>query len=551
MRKRSSVLFASLVAVGLVAAACGGDDSSSKTASTTAAAPGAVTSATPGAPTTKAPVTYDPEATLRIGQPSRPVALDPHKGASPTIDYTYMGPVYDRLVELNGDTSIGPMLAESWQEAADGKSTTFKLRKDVKFHDGTPFNADAVLANINRILSGEVTLAQRNLKGNAKVASIEKVDDSTVKFNTTDKSTLLPYWLAVSMEAGGMVSPAALANPTTIAALATTPSGSGPFKVKEVRQDRVLYDRVDGYWDKEVAASAPKRIEMIGFGDEQAGINALLSGQIDVVSVQAPIPNFADWVKKNDLNSYSNPATARATGIYVNIKTPGLDNPKVRKALSLAIDRKAFAEIVGPDFCTPTVQPFGKGYPGYDPSLDAAATKFDPQEAKRLLAEAGVKDLSFNAMTPETALYKTTSQLVQSNWKDVGVNISVTVIPTQQTSAEWQAGKWPFYASSLTGNVEPMIYLSDNNFTRGSPGGAPPELTALAAKAEPLPLRSPERNKAFQDISRYLVDNPMHMILCIFPKVVVSQKNIAGIERDAMLSLTHPIDSRHLGVIKK
>lgn len=488
---------------------------------------------------------YDTSATLRVSQVASPPKFDPIAGTSPTVDFAYWSPVYDRLIELKADGTLAPMLATSWQLGSDKLSLDVKLRTGVTFSDGAPFNADAVTANINRYLKADGSLSQTAL---SNVSGITKISDDEVKFTTKSDATMLPYTLAFSIEGAAMVSPKALQNP---ASLVTDPVGSGPYKVASVGQSSVTYQRVDNYWDKDLLKTAPKTIQMTGIPDDNARLNALESGQQDVMAIASTIPNVESVAQSNNLKLTVFDKTARNVLMWVNIKHAPLDNPTVRQALSMAIDRSAIQGLLGADACTPSLQPFGKGSTGYDPSLDSKLNGYyNPTKAKQMLQAAGATNLTLKLITNQSQVANQASVALQAALKEVGVKVNIDQQPSNATAGLWHSGSYDVYVAYNNGAPDPEIMLNEEYLGRNSPGGAPDALKQLVAEAGAQPIGSAERNEGFQKVGAYLADNPTNIVVCSFPPRYLSRANVGGVDQDALGAVQALIDTRHLGILK-
>jgi ABC-type transport system substrate-binding protein len=573
-------LLASLAIVALIVAACGGDDDATTEPTTSESAAESIdepsAESTPESATESSPessvessaeataessaessaeataepaVAYDTVGrTMRVGSQTGPPALSPRIGLAAPIDFAYMSPLYDRLVELNGDGTISPMLATAWEQAPDGLSTTFELRDDVTFHDGTPFNADAVVANVEAVLNGEQTPALRILQGSGKVTAIEKVDDYTVRMITSETSNLLPYWMALSMAAGAMINPNAVADPE---ALTTTAAGSGPYMLKEILQDRIVYEKNPGYWDEEVLASSADTMEIITIGDNQARLNALVSGQLDVISVLLPVPDLGEIVETNGLNRHDATSTARALGAIVNLDRPPLDNPRVRQALSMAIDREAMADVIGRDTCLPSVQPMGKGFPGHVDELDGmSADYYDPEAARAILEEEGVLPLTITGIGSDAAVLTTTGQIIQAFWAEIGVTFDARVVPGTQVGAELATGNYDVSFALVSGSVEPGIFV-ESAYINPPPGmgSATEEIRSLFEAANAEPLGSDARVAGFEEFSRYVTETSPRIIFCNWTGILLAQSDVVNLERNAMQMIGPQIDSRHFAFV--
>ena len=209
----------------------------------------------------------DASATLTLASSTLPTQWDPHAATSDAVGYQYLSPVYDQLLVFDNKLNIKPSLAESYTLSPDNKTLTLKLRKDVTFHDGSPFNAAAVVANF------DYTKAKNNALTATLIAAASgwtATDASTVTVNFTTSGADWPLNLAFKIALGGMVSPAALANPAT---LATTPAGSGPYKLTAQAQDRATYEKVTNYWNKDALAKLPKTLIGVGIADEQRRVS--------------------------------------------------------------------------------------------------------------------------------------------------------------------------------------------------------------------------------------------------------------------------------------
>ena len=278
-------LVALVMTLGLIAAACGDseDAGSNPTAAPATDAP-ATTDADTAPPTTGADTTDPPDTTTTAEPaPARTGTLkwalasnganffDPHVATNP-FGRSWMYPFYDRLTQIDQNGAVQPMLAESWEFSADGASLTFNLRDDAFFHDGTPFDAEAAVANIERARNPEI--ARGTFIDLLPVESAEVVDTYVLRLNLKAPGGALPAIL--SDQAGMMISPAAFDNED----LATMPVGAGPFRATEFRVDEVMFaEAFEDYWDPEL----PKvqNLELRFILDPTTRLNAVADGSVD------------------------------------------------------------------------------------------------------------------------------------------------------------------------------------------------------------------------------------------------------------------------------
>jgi peptide/nickel transport system substrate-binding protein len=299
--------------------------------------------------------------------------------------------LYDGLTKmdlLQGDHTpeIKPGLAESWTVSDDASTWTFKLRPNVKFHDGSPWNADAAVWNFDRMANKSSPLFDQaiNSLGGLLLGGIDKVsktDDMTVVINTKG-----PYsYLDSDLSLLAMVSPTAFEKAGGHDPFSEHPSGTGPFKFESMeRGQRLEMVRNDDYW-----AGKPKldRIVLRPIPDATARVAALRSGEVNWIEVPPPdeVPTLRDGGFQMLTNAYSHVWP----WVFDTTQKP-FDDVRVRQAANYAINRDAITNDILQKTGRPALQYAPKGDPGYDPKLDTYT--YDPAKAKALLAEAGYAD---------------------------------------------------------------------------------------------------------------------------------------------------------------
>ncbi len=284
---------------------------------------------------------------------------------------------------------IVPSLAESWEISDGGKTYTFKLRKGVKFHDGTPWNAAAAKFNLDRMTNADFKHHQPVAVGMMRwiwqdLAGYDVVDDLTFRIHLAQPNVEFIRRLA----AGGsgaprMISPKAIESHGN-AAIEQNPIGTGPFKfVERVVGEKVVLERNDDYWNP---ARTPKvkRLILRGIPEVATRELALISGEVDIIGT--PSPDSVEYLKAQGLQIVRGPSPTMYT-LWVNFKDPALSNQKVRKAICMAIDRVGMAKYLRKGMAQPAFGILNYGGPGHDP--DFRDCRYDPEQAKKLLAEAG------------------------------------------------------------------------------------------------------------------------------------------------------------------
>lgn len=337
--------------------------------------------------------------------------------------------LYDGLTRLNLDQADSlptpqPGLAESWSHSADLTQWTFKLRQDVRFQDGTPFNADAVIFNIRRMKDPSFEYFNQGLSARAAAAfkyykSWSKVDDYTIEIDTTQPYAYLPYDTLTLL----------IASPTAIQKegndkYALHPVGTGPFQMTSLVDGQVLKMQANpNYWR---GPSKLKEIDLYPAPEAATRLAMLQSGQVNWA--EAPAPDSIDSLKRDnfqvELAKYPHGIMPRFNMFSETFK----NNLALRQALNYAIDRDGTAALInkagyGAD------QYVYKGHPDYIPNY--AGYGYDVGKAKSLLAQAGYQPGQLTLtmayptggsgnMYPDVMMQK-----LQADFKAIGVTLKL------------------------------------------------------------------------------------------------------------------------------
>lgn len=354
-----------------------------------------------------------PAGTLEIALESEPPELDPNL-SSAYVDRQVMASIYDKLVDINTKGEIVPMLAKSYEVSDDGKTYTFKLQDGVKFHDGTPFNAEAVKFNFERYMKDDSTRSGEV----APIKSVEAVDDLTVKVNM--KQPFAPFLAVLTDRAGIMVSPKAVKE--NDGRISKDPVGTGPYKfVERKRGQSITLEKNEDYWRK----GLPKSDKIIyrGIDDENVQLQNFKSGELDIID-SIPFVEFENLQKDQQYMVSSEPGLGYQ-GFYLNVNQPPFDDKKVRQAVYNLVDRKAVVQAVLRNVGgEPANSPFGKASFAYSEETDA----FDApnvEKAKKLLKEAGKEDLSFTLKIDPSPASQQLGQVIQNSMKKGGVDVKL------------------------------------------------------------------------------------------------------------------------------
>ena len=314
--------------------------------------------------------------TLIIGKGTEALGMDP-QDLTDTPSEEVCHSIYEGLVAFDEKMKIEPRLATNWDISEDGKTWAFHLREGVTFHSGSPFNAEAVKKNFDRILSGKY---KRSSLYTPIVESVEVKDEYTVVFKL--KTSFGAFLNILAHTAGLILDPKGIDEGTDFV---RNPSGTGPFMLDEWMQgDYIALKAFDKYW-----GGKPKLAKAIfkTIPEDSARGMMIETGEIDVAE-QVP-PQDVERLKSNkDVDMRVEPSVV-VQFLTLNCQDEFLKNVHVRQAIFMAIDREAICKNILMGFATPVdsmVAPLVNGY------SEVEALSYDPEKAKVLLAEAGWKD---------------------------------------------------------------------------------------------------------------------------------------------------------------
>ncbi len=371
--------------------------------------------------------------TLTVGINTDIVSLDPNDIVFANVPIFFQ--LYNYLVKFNTKIEPEPDLAESWEPARDATSAVFRLRDGVKTHSGGAFDADALLANFQRIkdkATGGGLFSRLE-----DFTAAEKVDNRTVRIRFARPR---PDFLAM-VARWGMIDPAAF--PT----VKQKGGGTGPFRLEEwAPGDHATFARFDGYWDR--AVPLLDRVVFRVLSDAAAMENAFRAGQIDIAHT---IPNKdVQRLRGEGLQVTPAPVPNEYYVLILNARRPPFDNQKVRQAIRYVIDRQAVANTVLGGIGKPHVQVAAPGTPGYDPKLDEEFA-FNLAKTRELLAQAGVKGARVEFLvSTSTVESPEIAQVVQGDLKKVGIDAALTIVEPSRYFPSYFAGKFDLTLSFLT-----------------------------------------------------------------------------------------------------
>jgi peptide/nickel transport system substrate-binding protein len=458
---------------------------------------------------------------------------NPHTYAGGLTGWDLYTSSYDRLIQLSNDSkSLIPMLATSWTFNSAETDLTIKLRQGVMFQDGSAFNADVAVAN----LQAAVAPGGNGLSSAIKdMTSVVAVDPNTIKltFSAPDPDALF----ALASYQGMEVSMNGLANPKGLTA---QPQGSGPYKLVSTSAALTFtLDYFTGYWNK--SHVYPAHVVFTNNIDENARINALKTGQANVTAI-SPLTYQADSTDPSLQVTTKYLATPPFT-LFMNNKMAPFDNPQVREAVNLAIDRNALNASQN-GTCQPLTQSFSTGVVGYIPSLAPLTT--DVTQAKALIQSAGATGATVKMLYIAFQPWPTFAQILQAQLNAIGLKVQLVVAPGASYRVMYaQGGYGMMLATTAMAYPDASAFLDQLAVGSGNPGTKDPALVSEVQQAEQLPVGSSQRATAMQTVNKTLNNDLLWAPLCDPINLFAATKNVIGLNTafpNAYLSQAAPFE---------
>jgi peptide/nickel transport system substrate-binding protein len=465
------------------------------------------------------PLAVAPADVLRIADFSDVTTFDPALTQVTQAGYLY--PVYDTLVRQSADHQLVPHLATGWEQTSP-TALRFTLRDDVVFHDGSPFDASVVKANLER---AKASTGNPNASTFATMSEVVVVDPTTVDVIFSAPSP--PFLIEMSMVQGMMVSPAAIAGDVD---LTREPHGSGPWIWDpEASQDgvRQVYRLNERYWQPEL--QGVDRIEISVVADNQARLAALQSGQVDVVYTAA-----ADQVGAAEDGGF----TVHALDLdahWIQIvdrqgaRVPALADARVREAIAHAIDRNGYVAAVyrGVGSASGGLISPALGH-WYDEALADVPT-FDPELSRRLLSDAGYPD-GFDIELPTMPVIQANVEAVAQMLADVGIRADLVQLQNGQLGGEIRAG-----SVAITLGLNPQYHpyqhlaLFASSFSPYNAFDLDDTAAVDAALARAASQSDEEARATYAEIERAVIEAGIMIPVAFEPVVNLTAADVEGV----------------------
>lgn len=445
--------------------------------------------------------------------------------------------VVEGLVAFRDDTSIGPMLADSWAVSNDGKTYTFRLRQGVKFHNGATMTADDVIWSLKRWLDPATQwrcLSEFSATGIARIEKIEAPDPQTVAITLDQPSAL--FLPTVARPDCGQT---AIIHRDSVGADGKwiAPIGTGPFKLAEWKRGQYVdVLRFDGY----VSRSEPRngytgakdaRVDRVRFNvipDSSAAKAGLLSGSLDVI-MSLSIPDLEELKSRPEVQLSITPALG-LTGILFQTKDPLLKDVRIRRAIALSIDTAQIVDAVMMGTARPNNSALPLGSPFYSETQSHGYAQ-NIAEAKKLLLEAGYRGQPVKMITNKRYSFVfDSSVLVQAMAQTVGINIELEVMDWAAQLDRYNRGDYQSMAFTYSARLDPSLsfeMLTGPKATQPRKVWDNPEAQDMLRQS--MMIDDPAKRQAlFDDMhKRFIADVPM-IVLFNGAELTALRKGIKG-----------------------
>ena len=457
---------------------------------------------------------------ITVGMQLEPPTLDPTAGAAAAIDEVGYANIFEGLVRFAEDGSIQPALAESWSISDDGLVYTFKLRTGVKYHDGSDFNADDVKFALDRIGAENSANAQKALY--KAISSVDVVDDATVRITLSQPTGAMLFNLAWG--------DAVIVASESVDGNATNPVGTGPFKFsKWTKGDSIEIVRNPDYW------GTPAKLDKATFkfiSDPNAAFAAMMAEDVDAFP-GFPAPEILEQLKADPRFEVVVGSTEGETILAMNNKSKALSNKSIRKAIAHAIDRQAIIDGAMFGYGTPIGTHFAPHHPAYVDLTGQSA--HDPEQSKKLLAEAGFADgLKLTLKLPPPSYARRGGEIIAAQLRKVGIEAEISNLEW----AQWleQVFKGKDFDLTIVSYTEPLdigIYARDTYYFQYASDAFKALNTKLNAATDEA-----ERTVLLQAMQRMIADDYVNGYLFQLARTSVQNAKLKGLWKNSPTQAT-------------
>ncbi len=450
-----------------------------------------------------------------LGMTLEPPGLDPTAGAASAIAEIVHYNVFETLTKIGADGSVGPLLAERWEISPDLRTVTFFLRQGVKFSNSEPFNAQTVKYAFERAAAEKST--NKDKRTFAAMESVRVIDDHTVVVINKEPDPDFLFYMGQAT--------AIMVEPKSAADNNTKPVGTGPYVLDNWAKGSSLTLKASRSY-RNPGAIKIKRATFRFISDPAAQVAAVLSGDVDAFPRVTP-RGAAQFKANSRLQTIVSGSRAKTVLAINNARKP-LSDVRVRRAISMAIDRKAVIAGAGDGFGVPIGSHYVPGAAGF---IDTTGVNpYDPEKARALLKEAGVTTpLELSLVLPPPPYARQGGEVIVSQLAKVGITAKVQNVEWAQWLANTYGGP-KNYDLTIISHVEPFDL---DNFSKPDYywGYSNPKFKELFGRIKTT-ANATERNRLLGEAQMLLAQDAALAWLYQPQWVTVANRRVQGLWKD-------------------
>ena len=464
---------------------------------------------------------------MRVGVSIDAKNFDPQNSAD-TYSFSMQKQIFEPLYTVDGETrQLTPVLAESYEQI-DDKTYIFHLRKGVKFHNGEELTADDVIFSLTRVATPGKSVFAKSKGVWLDPKGFEAIDKYTVKITTAGP---VGGWLGSMKHPYAMImnKKAVEANPDEVF---RNPVGTGPYKfVSWAKGERVELEAFGDYWGTKPYA---KTLTFVVLPDDSSRVIALETGKVDMIYA-VPANDFARLQESKTVKAVKAPGLV-LLHLDLNMDSPKLKDVRVRKAIDAAIDKEAYVEAVFQ----------GNGVVAEGPLPNASSFypekrqkwPYDPELAKKLLKEAGVKNLELDLWVMNSSERRMGAEVIQNMLADVGIKVNVSVFENavindkirKEHTHDMYSSTWGMQTNRDAGVYWQSVITTSAIAATNSARISDPTLDKLMDDSNKC-VNAEQRNGYFQKIWDRMNELHPWVYLCMADELNGAQKDLIGVDK--------------------
>jgi peptide/nickel transport system substrate-binding protein len=469
---------------------------------------------------------------LRIARGQVSDTLDPQKTSGLLVAHEVMWQIYDSLIYLHEDGTVHPGLATEWTISDDGLEVTYTLREGVNFHDGTPFNAQAVADTVARHLDPETVSPTASYLG--PLAEVRVDGEYTATYVYTEP--FAPMFVGLGYSYCAPISMAAVEQYGDD--YGRNPVGTGPYRFVEwTADDTIVLEKNDEHdWSTTfyVTQQPPQieRVEFVVIPEDATRLAALESGEVDIVAGTDAVPTdkIRSLQDTPGIEVYTRPAVGVYYAYYNQAIEP-LNDVRVRQAMQHAVDLEAIVQLVLDGQGSPATSALASAFGDYKDDLPQYP--YDPDAAVALLEEAGYADgFDVTYLNIASPVYQRVAEVIQENLAAVNINMTVESYPVGELIARANSGEYGmtfFYYTYSDPDILHLILRTGGPFGWTNNG----DDAFDAMLDEQRVILDPEaRREVLHEIQQYTNENALVMLLWEGVYAAAMKEEVEGMEID-------------------